>query len=298
MASWTPQYSRLLSVLLDEIVGTQEMIDSRQDFCKILDCAFSITLQENRYFTGSRAEGLDLPGSDDDYMYEINNEYNIKVIQSLDDNTRASPYSTFLMSTENIHLGFTLLQHIHQTPLPPFLFLASQHMNGLRYLSSDLYIQNSLIQSKLHARSENYNNLMTYRRQGPSIEASMSWTPDSEPSDHVDCIRCKFWPSVAAEWPDRPRHFGWPTPHDLLSITDFGFHLVAVGHPHSDHKHMEWRISFSIAERTLVWSFNHVQTQCYALMKLILKQFIKVRCSPQNQVLCSYFIKTFFILEI
>ena len=48
-----------------------------------------------------------------------------------------------------------------------------------------------------------------------------------------------------------------------------------------------------MAERELVWSFNHVQIQCYAIMKIILKEFINVRCSPQNQVLCSYFIKTF-----
>ena len=55
----------------------------------------------------------------------------------------------------------------------------------------------------------------------------------------------------------------------------------------------EWRISFSVAERTLVWSFNHIQMQCYAVMKILLKEFIKKKCSPQNQVLCSYFIKTF-----
>ena len=78
-----------------------------------------------------------------------------------------------------------------------------------------------------------------------------------------------------------------------MSITDFGFHLAPIGHPQSGSKLFEWRISFSIAERTLVWSFNQVQMQCYALMKIILKQFIKVKCSPQNQVLCSYFIKMF-----
>ena len=33
--------------------------------------------------------------------------------------------------------------------------------------------------------------------------------------------------------------------------------------------------------------------QCYAVMKIILKEFIKVKCNPQHQVLCSYFIKTF-----
>ena len=58
-------------------------------------------------------------------------------------------------------------------------------------------------------------------------------------------------------------------------------------------KLMEWRLSFSIAERTLVWSFNHIQMQCYAVMKIILKEYIKKHCSDENQILCSYFIKTF-----
>ena len=37
--------------------------------------------------------------------------------------------------------------------------------------------------------------------------------------------------------------------------------------------------------------------QCYAVMKILLKEFIKIRCSPQSQVLCSYFIKTFLFWE-
>ena len=91
----------------------------------------------------------------------------------------------------------------------------------------------------------------------------------------------------------RPRKFEWPTPQDVSEIVNFGFHIVPVGHPLSFFKSMEWRISFSVAERILVWSFNHVQMQCYAVLKIILKEFIKINCSPKNQVLCSYFIKTF-----
>ena len=95
----------------------------------------------------------------------------------------------------------------------------------------------------------------------------------------------------------RSRLFGWPTSDDISSIIEFGCHVVAVGHPQSETKLLEWRLSFSIAERTLVWSFNHVQMQCYAVLKIILKQFIKLKCSPQNQVLCSYFIKTFLFWQ-
>ena len=293
MASWTPQHSTLLSTLLGKIVGTPDIIHTRQDFCKIEDCAYSTATQLNRYYSGSRSEGLDLPGSDDDFMTEINTVYKIKVIPSLDGNINTSPYSTFLMSTENVPPGFTFLQHVLQTPLYQFLSQASHNMNGFQYLSSDLFVQNSLISMQSAFRARGFNKFAKMRRQGPSRETSFSGSSDREPDDQVDCIRCTFWPSEASEWRDRPRHFGWPTQDDLLSITDYGFHLVPVGHPHSDTKEMEWRISFSIAERTLVWSFNHTQIQCYALMKIILKQFIKVRCNPQNQVLCSYFIKTF-----
>ena len=292
MASWTPQYSTLLSQVLDAEVDTQEQIETRQDYCKILDCVTSTYMRSNNYYTGSKAEGLNLPGSDDDFMFEINTIYNIKVTQSLDENTSTSPYSTFLMSTENVRPGFTLLQHVPQTPLSPFLMQVSQHINGLRYLSGDLFIQSRLIRDQILARNM-FNDDLVMRRQGPSRETSSLWRPDCEPEDHVYCIHCAFWPSEASEWRDRPRHFGWPTQNDKLSVVDFGFHLVAIGHSHSDTKEMEWRISFSIAERTLVWSFNYIQMQCYALMKIILKQFIKVRCNPENQVLCSYFIKTF-----
>ena len=59
-------------------------------------------------------------------MAEINNIYDIKVVQSLDENIHASPYSTYLMSTEDVPPGFALLQHARQTPLHPFLYQSSQ----------------------------------------------------------------------------------------------------------------------------------------------------------------------------
>ena len=135
----------------------------------------------------------------------------------------------------------------------------------------------------------------TYKRQGPSIEIWNAYQDvESEPgTDQVPSIHCSFWPNSASEWSQRPRHFGWPSSHDISSIIDFGCHLVPIGHPLSDTKLTEWRISFSVAERALVWSFNHIQMQCYAVMKIILKQFIKIKCSSRNFVLCSYFIKTF-----
>ena len=135
--------------------------------------------------------------------------------------------------------------------------------------------------------------------QGPSLE---SYLIDQDERmigiDMVPSIRCQFWPSTAMEWIDRTRHYGWPSQCDINTIVSFGFHLVAVGHHLSPMKSLQWRISFSIAGRTLVWSFSHTQIQCYAVMKLILKEFIKVKSSEGTKgVLCSYFVKTFLFWQ-
>ena len=288
MARWTPDRSSVLSAMLDDVVGTQEVVTIRQDFCRIWDCLLSKRNRTNTFFTGSQAEGLELPGSDLDFMVDHNDLFRIKIIQSLEEISNTSLYNIFLMSTENVPPGFALLQHVNQALSNQILLVASQNMNGILYLNSDLMIESYL--SLLSQTGEP----ITRTRQGPAIE---SWTEYEDKSksgtDNVLSIHCDFWPTMALEWTQRPRHFGWPSSHDISTIINFGCHLVPLGHPHSDTKLLEWRISFSVAERIIVWSFNHVQMQCYAVMKIILKEFIKVRCSPQNNVLCSYFIKTF-----
>ena len=284
MSRWSPSRSTLLSLLLDEVTGTKEEIGIRQDYCRIYDCASSTRLHHRKYYTGSKAEGLDLPGSDDDYMIDINDRYNIEVIQSFQE--ASNPFAnTLILSTENVRPGFALLR---MPRVPSFLWPATERINDVQYLSSNLMVQRVFNRFLSRAFIDHFCEM---KRQGPSIEQFSS--KDFEGIDNVRSIHCSFWPNVASDWRQRPRYFGWPTPSDISSIVSFGCHLVAIGHPHSETKFTEWRISFSIAERTLVWSFNHVQMQCYALMKIILKQFIKTKCSPENQVLCSYFIKTF-----
>ena len=291
MTSWTPTRSTLLSKLLDDVVGTEEMVRIRQDYCKIRDCIQSTGYDDNTYYTGSKAEGLDLPGSDRDYMININKPCNMQVIQTEGDTADAIERNMFVMSTENIRPCFAMLRSV--SPIRERqLFYACQGIDSSLYLSSYLYVHNA------EEQLSKSNSDKTTTKQGPSIEG---WGPYMDRSqsgtDGVFSVHCSFWPDAAREWPSRQREYAWPTPHDIKAIVDFGFHLVPVGHPHSDMNMMEWRISFSVAERTLVWSFNHVQIQCYAVLKLILKEFINPHCSHPCRVLCSYFIKTFLFWE-
>ena len=298
MPNWTPDHSMILSLLLDLVVGNKERIAIRQDFCRLIDSLRSTESQSNIYFTGSKSEGLDLPGSDADFMHDINNNHNMRIIQSLDDYpTTPDNVTIFLMCTENVRPGFALLQllqniHVHPNRIRPCLYDALKSISGRKYLSSDLFVDGHYV------RHKTTNNEEMYKRQGPSMEHWGKFEDKSGPgTDLVLSIYCDFWPNEAIEWIHRPRNCNWPTSLDISSIVKFGFHLVPVGHTHSDRKQMEWRVSYSLAERTLVWSFNHVQMQCYAIMKIILKEFIKVRCSSQNQVLCSYFVKTFLFWQ-
>ena len=80
MDSWSPEDNRYFSSLLDEVTGTKEAVKMRQDYCKIYDCLNAKNINPIfSYFTGSKAEGLDLPGSDTDYIHDITDVYDIGV---------------------------------------------------------------------------------------------------------------------------------------------------------------------------------------------------------------------------
>ena len=289
MADWSPEHNTYLSALLDDVTGSEEIVRLRQDYCKIRDCILSTNPDNvNRYYTGSKAEGLDLPGSDDDYMIDINNPGEIEVSESLQELLRSTRRNKLLIITDNVPPAFAMLKCVSLQD--QFLLRSAERVDNESYLSSQQVVSSTWLES---VQSE------TRRIQGPSIETWSKYADTSQSGqDNVPSIHCKAWPTSAAEWKDRPRHYEWPSQHDREYIEQFGCHLVPVGHPLSVRKSMEWRLSFSIAERTLVWSFNHTQIQCYAVMKIILKEYVKTKCDEKHKsVLCSYFIKTFLFWQ-
>ena len=281
MSRWTPRYSVYLSKLLDDVVGTQEMVEIRKDFCKLTDCNMYVSRGCSHYFTGSKAEGLDLTGSDKDTMRDLNEDHHIEVTDQEYALPRSGREQLFVMVTDNVHPAFAMLRCIKA--VMPCIVEALQVVDSSYFLSSYLTVFN-------HFGKCQHTNL---RMQGPSIEHSKGLNGHGTEEDVVFSIHCPFWPSTASEFACRTRPNGWPSKLAINKIVEFGFHLVPIGHPPSSKCMLEWRLSFSIAEKFLVWSFNHIQIQMYAVLKLILKEFIKANCSDENFVLCSYFIKTF-----
>lgn len=84
----------------------------------------------------------------------------------------------------------------------------------------------------------------------------------------------------------------WPNRQILQDIVNKECHLVAIGHKLGNHEEEEWMISFSLAEKALVYSMNHSQFLLYGLMKLFLKEIINKGLDEEENILCSYHIKT------
>ena len=73
----------------------------------------------------------------------------------------------------------------------------------------------------------------------------------------------------------RPRPGHYPKPETLECARNCPIFLVPQGHPFSDNKHLQWRISTSLTERFLVFDFTAEQQHVYVLLKIIRKWFIK-----------------------
>ena len=245
MANWTPEQSSFLSPLLNDVVGTPEMVRIRQDYCRILDEVNSSSTSLRTYLTGSQAEGLHLPGSDEDLMFDVNDHDHIHVVQDIHAMSSMTTGSLLLFTIDKVPIGFATLKLLNTVPhrVPQLLKDAYQEMDGSLYLSSFLYVHNMV-----SIGNERMNCNLT--RQGPSVETQYSEYDKTMPyKDNVMSINCAYWPSTASEWRIRLRRYGWPTSDDISSIVDFGCHLVPIGHPNSPRNMMEWRISFSLAEK-------------------------------------------------
>lgn len=104
-------------------------------------------------------------------------------------------------------------------------------------------------------------------------------------------MKSESWPHIAKEWINRKRCFGWPSGEMINAIVQNGCHIVPVDRS-SDHTNdKEWRLSFCIAEKELVKTFNHTQILVDGLLKIILKEILSYHKNIEK-LICSCFLKT------
>lgn len=81
----------------------------------------------------------------------------------------------------------------------------------------------------------------------------------SIPGDIFDvarCFRCKEWITPAHQWVFRSRSL-WPDHRLFKSVVEYDVLFVPIGYRGSLNEDLEWRISFSQAEKQLIFSFTH-----------------------------------------
>lgn len=274
---------------LNRIIGNREQVYIRQRRYRIDDIILGSFRDDMliEITSGSKAEGLDMTGSDEDVMYVATN-INIKpeqFIQTLN--------SDLIMETINVKPGFAKLilgfDKRSIAKLGMFASALTPYDKNRIYLSSLLF-RDVVVQVTcgvpLTSNAEPHGPCACYELDG-LLEF-----------DNMFCLRCEIWPLEAYEWIQRRRIKTWPTQELVKEIADDGFFLVPIGNPLSDESHIEWRISFSLAEKRLVHSMNHTQILCYGLLKLYLKHVIDAGEGCRG-LLCSYFLKTalFYCIE-
>ncbi|VDI11583.1 Hypothetical predicted protein [Mytilus galloprovincialis] len=291
-------------------IGTEKVVRARR-----LNYTCKDFISSNKFFdeisSGSRGEGLDLEGSDFDIMsinyyfavYESEKDalqdFGVAFVMDTEETMPESEKDALqdcgvvlVMDTEETQPCFTHLRVTNYNSLSSCIKQVMEQHRGHNLLSSELYKSQLCKQISLICP-----NLI--KIHGPCL---------SDKGDYMDfasCLKCDKWVFQAQPWISRSR-LTWPSPELISKITSCGVLFVPIGNKGSINENLQWRISFSIAEKILIYSFSHTQLLCYALLKILLKEIVekeKVDGSEKDEdlkgLLCSYFLKTllFWISE-
>ncbi|XP_033753853.1 uncharacterized protein LOC117337136 [Pecten maximus] len=282
-------HSWILYHVLDRFIGSRELVAIRRRMA-VLGEHFSNQrkLPIQLFCTGSRAEGMAMQGSDTDMMHTeidaivlcpemdrcIPTDTKNKTVLIMRDADSRPGYVTL----EVVQLGERYQKHLIESIVP---------VGDACFISSELYTRygNNSIRKQFHLHTETH---------GPASNLGNEHSNLNLDFDFVKSFRCYGWPKDADEWVTRPRLHNWPDQALRDQIVQGGCHLVPVGDKTSSDTFLQWRISFTTAERKLIYSLTHVQFLVYGLLKYFLKQIsgMLVKLLGDIDILSSYIIKT------
>ncbi|KAK3088412.1 hypothetical protein FSP39_018859 [Pinctada imbricata] len=270
--------SRGLYRIVSDIVGPECIVVLRRQKHGIRD-AFSNCdsyTKITRLLSGSKAEGFDFKSSDYDVMYIDRNA----IVCSSDIRITTPMYSTptiLIMDTENVSPGFAFIRCLRYDQNNETL------KHSLVFRRSGVYVSSKQIRESFLSTSMTTCHGPCQTRTFLDCEGDFAYT-----------LRCPVWPKEAMKFINRSLRQGWPSYDTLTQICKNGCLLVPINskqQQYNDMADLQWRISFSLAEKKLVYSMNHSQFLCYGLSKLLLNEVLK-KASPNEDLLCSYFMKT------
>ncbi|KAK3082470.1 hypothetical protein FSP39_023494 [Pinctada imbricata] len=279
--------SRPLYAIVEKIIGSERIVELRRqkfdelDFNHNIDPSYSFV----RLIRGSRGEGYEFESSDIDIMI-----FNKGVIV-LNEATSESIWRTFeyhtIFRTEYSSPGFVLVKFVRSFDVSKLqMFYSFVRRNTNYYIGSNSYreIWRQLVNSD------------KFGPHGPCLTTS-TYCVDY---DFSLCLYSPFWPEQAMSFVSRSIHTGWPRQQVLKDICNEGCLLVPISskvYTNRESTDLEWRISFSLAEKRIMKSLNHCQFLTYGLLKLVYKEIFLQKIEMRDFV-SSYTIKNVFFWEI
>lgn len=226
-------------------------------------------------------------GSDVDLMYLLNAIAVCTSERDAENVAETNHVTTLIMDTDNTNPCYVLLRVPKNVPFKGVYYSKNITFPGLNQSVLVPNGRDAFFSSQLFKLD--YLNMISrlgfrYKIHGPCL------TTEDDTLDLAFCFRCKCWPFQARSWILRSRS-NWPSSKLKSKIVNYGVLFVPIGCKGSKNEEIEWRMSFSVAEKLLIYSFNHTQMLCYGLMKLLLKDVIDKKESLKG-ILCSYFLKT------
>ena len=273
--------------MVDEIIGHETVIKVRRTIGDLRDrfefvMSYLGNLPIININSGSKAEGFRFSSSDDDWLVLYRN------IRVIPDMTYANMYghgtTILLMDNEINKPGFT------------FLRLNSKSYNHIIQITAtyDSVLNGQFISSKKwREKLAEWGILYGAYIHGPCTSAKHG----VREYELANCLKSDIWPNMAAKCIRRLQQCGWPSPDVISKIVNDGILFVAVGARQSDFEDLEWRMSFSLAEKKLICAMNHTQFLSYGLLKIFLKEVIDMEINIRG-LFCSYFFKTSVFWEI
>lgn len=230
---------RLYNFLSDKL-GSEDTVRTRRTYY-ITHNYLTKTKTHTPFFCGSRAEGLDMKGSDTDTVILLND------IHIVEEASNTIGPNTFVMKTCDTRPGFAQLE----------LCSSYDYTDGwCKKIGHKFFLSSSKMKQKLLSLNENNEICTLNTLHGPCVSTA------NETHDCTVGVKCKSFIKQAQEWVGRKRC--WPTEALKKIIIDSGVWFVPIGYKLSQNEDIEWRVAFGIAEKLLVYSFTHTQLLVYA----------------------------------
>ena len=246
------------------VIGIEETVKTMRMFNTIMDNMFhdEIYIQIT---SGSRGEGLEMKGSDIDIMLVFKD---VNVYENVNTARLNSAETCVAMEMDDSKIGFSQLRLIHCNN--------ESISEWCTNIGNDLYLSSQLCKSRFASRLADVVH-------GPCLSDKYGYV------DLALTLHSRQWISIANEWVTRS-NCAWPSSDIKSQIIDHGVLFVPIGSKGSKNEHIEWRISFSVGEKLLIYSFTHTQLLCYALMKILIKDVVN-KDSRCKDLICSFYIK-------